>query len=887
MADDLPDAPWAGSGNTLPDAPWIQKPMSSAEHMKAAGTDIWPEIKNAAGRAWTNVSEGLNPWSKTNNEMIERHKQAMREKGFLGSMPEALESGKQTFGQLISPLTGAFDIAQQPFVTPLAHALSAAPGGESYEKSREKAEYPLMALAPGRGVRSVPVPPRPTLGPFGVTLSEGQKTGELAAIQREQAALRNAKEPGHERAQEFKTQQAQELERAQEDVAKGLDPFNSPVPGAMQVGGGRGQIIAETPHEAGDIVSRGIQQTAAQRKAVVDQAYKQAQAFPGEIHASAFDDIGNNIKQELSNRAEPIIIDDRLTPFADRALRDVEERIAKLQIQNRADPLGVPNPQSIVGVNLRGVDQARKRLSSFRQQAYGSGNATDGRATKAVIDAFDAHVDRAVNGGLFNGDPRAIQAWNDARAAHSDYRSTFTAQKNDPVGRVVEKIIGKGTSAPATGNAVADFLYDSTGVNPSDLVINTAKRVKTVLGEQSPEWIGAKQGLFTRLVEAGPGMTDWGPGKIAQRLNRFLNGDGIELSRVMLSPAERQMLQEYANLMRRLEVPQAGANWSNTSTFQKGISKVGSTLGMLVGAALGRITIPGMGLLGEAAGAGTAKAVGKIGDVSQARQIAKQMPLVAQQIKKWQKAVATANKANSPPSKKALAVASANLTQSLQRVGISPQMWLSHAGEDENNAPRPRDQKKDGGVVDGSQGFAHGGRVDPDNIHPSPSEAQKKAGNYSKDHVHIHGLDLTIENAKGSFRRGVDKGGKPWAVKMPSHYGYFKRTEGKDGDQVDCYLGQHVRSPRVFIVDQLNAETRQFDEHKCFLGFASKASAVATYHKAFSDGRSGERLGHVTEMNIEQFKDWLDKGNTTKPASAPVNRKARVAAILHKHGVAA
>ena len=51
----------------------------------------------------------------------------------------------------------------------------------------------------------------------------------------------------------------------------------------------------------------------------------------------------------------------------------------------------------------------RRRLSSFRSDAYASGNAADGRAAKAVIDAFDNEVDRTINGGLFSGNRSAVK----------------------------------------------------------------------------------------------------------------------------------------------------------------------------------------------------------------------------------------------------------------------------------------------------------------------------------------------------------------------------------------------------------------------------------------------------------------------------------------------
>jgi hypothetical protein len=160
---------------------------------------------------------------------------------------------------------------------------------------------------------------------------------------------------------------------------------------------------------------------------------------------------------------------------------------------------------------------------------------------------------------------------------------------------------------------------------------------------------------------------------------------------------------------------------------------------------------------------------------------------------------------------------------------------------------------------------AAGGRVEAANIDHNPTEGQKEAGNYRHDHLHVQGLNISIENAKGSYRHGIDKDGNPWKSKIPAHYGYLKTTEGADGDHVDCYLGPHLKSPHVFIVDQLNAETGKFDEHKCFIGFPSKFAAINAFHEAFSDGKAGKRFGHIHEMSMDEFKAWLKDGNTKKP----------------------
>src|SRR6185436_11965461 len=149
-----------------------------------------------------------------------------------------------------------------------------------------------------------------------------------------------------------------------------------------------------------------------------------------------------------------------------------------------------------------------------------------------------------------------------------------------------------------------------------------------------------------------------------------------------------------------------------------------------------------------------------------------------------------------------------------------------------------------------------------------PTAGQREAGNYRKGKIRFHGRDITIENPRGSMRTGVDKGGKPWTGRLPDHYGYFNRTEGSDGDHVDCYIGRHPMSSRVFVIDQVDADSGEHDEHKCMLGYTSREQALAAYRRAFSDGRGDDRIGSVEEMDIDEFKKWLhENGDLPKYAA--------------------
>ena len=144
-------------------------------------------------------------------------------------------------------------------------------------------------------------------------------------------------------------------------------------------------------------------------------------------------------------------------------------------------------------------------------------------------------------------------------------------------------------------------------------------------------------------------------------------------------------------------------------------------------------------------------------------------------------------------------------------------------------------------------------------VNPTPTRAQKLAGNYKKHHISFQGLPISIENPKGSIRKGPG-----WQVRVPYDYGYIKRTEGADGDHVDVCIGPDHGSDHVFLIDQQDHQTGKFDEHKAMLGYRSREDAVRAYNAGFSDGKGPDRMKAVVRMTMAEFKHWLKHHDTTK-----------------------
>lgn len=149
-----------------------------------------------------------------------------------------------------------------------------------------------------------------------------------------------------------------------------------------------------------------------------------------------------------------------------------------------------------------------------------------------------------------------------------------------------------------------------------------------------------------------------------------------------------------------------------------------------------------------------------------------------------------------------------------------------------------------------------------------PTEAQKKAGNYKKGHLSFGGYDYTVETPKGVTRSGKDEQGKPWSVTMHDTYGYILGKIGVDGDHIDMFINDAADldtfDGNVYVVDQVNPETGEFDEHKVMYGYPSEEAATEAYLANHSKDWKG--LGNVTSVPKATFDKWLESSDRkTKP----------------------
>ena len=149
----------------------------------------------------------------------------------------------------------------------------------------------------------------------------------------------------------------------------------------------------------------------------------------------------------------------------------------------------------------------------------------------------------------------------------------------------------------------------------------------------------------------------------------------------------------------------------------------------------------------------------------------------------------------------------------------------------------------------------------------APSEAQIEAENYRKPRVRLLGLEIAVENPKGTSRK---EGWQPLA----NHYGYISRVgsksapDARDDDKLDVFVCNHPESEIIFVVDQ-ETQGGRFDEHKIMLGCTNAKNAKESY---LANYPSGWRCGPITAITADQLRAWMEHGDTDKRIADQVSK---------------
>lgn len=458
----------------------------------------------------------------------------------------------------------------------------------------------------GAGYRPPPaqLPVADDAAQMGIGLTAGQRTADPRLLSRENAMMGGGMgEPAQKIAQDAAKRQSGEIAMARDLIGEHA---------------GRGIVQLEKPTEAGGIVQDALKAASDTAKAGFKSKYDEAFSGAGVMKpefftgaqspAATVGSLSKRITDGLVNRAEPVIVDDILTPAASRALSELD-KVSNLQLGR----IGQPGAGDVVeGVTLRGVDQARRKLVAFYKAA--KQNPTDARAVTGIIKQFDDEIEQAVTNGLFSGDEKFLGTMKEARAAFASYQRTFRPQgAGDDVGRAIQKIVER----DATPEEVTNYLIGTSRVGEKGLSVRLADRIKSTLGENSPEWASVRQAAWQRLTDVPEGRLEMGAQKMSGRIADFVNGNGASLAERLFSADERKEMVRFSNILKATIPPSGTANPSNSGNRMMQLARqTMSAIGASVGATAG-------GFPGAVAGAAAGKTVESVSGGLAAREARK------------------------------------------------------------------------------------------------------------------------------------------------------------------------------------------------------------------------------------------------------------------------
>jgi hypothetical protein len=564
----------------------------------------WPTLPS-----FSSFINGVNNGGKEIGKVFTEHNP--NGPSLVGMVKDAGHAGQGALSLTREALAGTLDptsedaVKRATEVAMLASPISAGAAGARAGVTAARAAAPHVADAEALNIR----------------LSAGQRTVDPAVLSREDAMMGGAMGDGAQRvAQDFREGQRQDITNA----AQGIEDA-----------AGRGQVALERNQDAGQVAADAVQQAAQAAKTDYRGRYDTAFAHDGALDPAVFTGraapephpnpagaisgpaaapdaygapISRRITDALVRADEPVIVDPVLTPAAHRAL-GVLDNIDNLRLGSIGQPGAA---DAVAGVNLRGVDQARRQLAAHSRAA--ANNPADQRAVRSIIDQFDNQIQTAMEDGMFSGSDEALGALRDARQAYASYRRTFTQQGGrDDVGRAMDTIINR----DATPEQVANLLYGGTKVGQNPTSVRLADRLKNVLGEDGPEWAAIRQGAWQRIL----GPMDQSPQRAATRISEFLTGDGQSLATRLFSEDERRNMQMLANTIRATAARAGTANASQSGNRLASLMRKSMTA---IGASLGATSMQGHSLVGSGIGAlagRSAEGLGGAYQTGQARQL--------------------------------------------------------------------------------------------------------------------------------------------------------------------------------------------------------------------------------------------------------------------------
>lgn len=168
--------------------------------------------------------------------------------------------------------------------------------------------------------------------------------------------------------------------------------------------------------------------------------------------------------------------------------------------------------------------------------------------------AFDGWLDDVIDQAMFSGDPRAMSALKEARGLRTLYGKKFAAP--DASGKIIQKLLDPELSP----EQVMNYIFGVRGIGGNKNAVQTVRKLKNVLGEDSPDWGALREAAWMRLSKDRTNaiMT---PKRLGDTMNTAMN-ENKTLLRTLFTDDEIGKMFRFADLISKTITPEAAKNLS-------------------------------------------------------------------------------------------------------------------------------------------------------------------------------------------------------------------------------------------------------------------------------------------------------------------------------------
>lgn len=369
---------------------------------------------------------------------------------------------------------------------------------------------------------------------YRIPLSEGQRSGAPEALQFEESARMGAQtEQARQMANQMQQRQAAAIPQAVEREAQALSPYPMPY----------------STVDAAEAATGGVKTAADNMYQQVEEAYK---AVPKGARLQPKGVLNVITGMQRSVSGGDFIRD---LPFTKKALDDISQ-VKKI--------MTIRDAKGQKGLQIQEIEKYRRRLNGYIKSSQ---DATDQRQLIIMRNALDDYQDKAIAEGLLNGDQSTLDAMKNARGMRRQYAELYEPQPSktragvrdrDPAGILINKM----AELEPDSSEVVNALFGSGNVFGKKGSAEFANRLKTALGEDSPEWQQIRQAAFLKVFGLDKGQLMSGAKEGAsyvsgeeslKRLQDIIGGRGKNLGKEIFTKEEINNMIELARAIKRTQ----------------------------------------------------------------------------------------------------------------------------------------------------------------------------------------------------------------------------------------------------------------------------------------------------------------------------------------------